>query len=173
MYRDAPASQFQFPGFADQVLAETAVRLGGDQLESGFLIDFAGGDRDARGPERDPPIAAGFGERDAFGDQPMAQPLATPGRVDQQQAQLRYVIGVPHQKYGADLRSIDVCDPATFPRCIERAKEFGRDLGDEPFERGIPAVFAGVERAVALNYPSHVAGPRLAQRLQLWRGTAI
>ena len=54
-----PASQFELPGFADQALAETAVRLGGDQLEAGFLIDFARGDENALGPQRDLAIAAG------------------------------------------------------------------------------------------------------------------
>ncbi len=112
-------------------LAETAVRLGGDQLESGVLVDPAGGDQNALGPQRDPAIAAGLRKRDAFGDQPLAQPLSAPGRIDQQQPQLGDVVGVAHQKYRADLRAIDLGDPATLPRGVERGEEFCRDLRDQ------------------------------------------
>src|SRR6478735_8191077 len=90
-----------------------------DQFEPGLLIDFAGGDQHALGPQRDPAIAAGLRERDAFADQPPAQSLSAPGRVDQQQAQLRYGIRMAHQKYRADLCSLDIGDPATFPRRVE------------------------------------------------------
>ena len=113
------ASQFQFPGLADQALTETAVRLGGDELEPGLLIDLACGDQDALGPQRDPAIAAGFRERDAFGDQPMAQSLSASGRVDQQQPQLGDIVGVPDQKDRADLRSLDLGNPAALSRRVE------------------------------------------------------
>jgi hypothetical protein len=45
--------------------------------------------------------------------------LSAPGRVDQQQAQLRYGIRMAHQKYRADLLSVDLGDPATLARRIE------------------------------------------------------
>ena len=80
---------------------------------------------------------------------------------------------MPHQKYRADLCSLDVRNPAAFPRRVEGAKELGRDLRYEPLERGIPTVFARVERAVALHHPSHVSGARLAQRRRSWCGTDI
>ncbi len=35
---------------------------------------------------------------------------------------------------------------------------FGDDLGDQRLEAGVETVFAGVERAVALHHPAHVAG---------------
>ena len=66
----ANKSKLQLPGLADQALAETAVRLGGHQHESGVLIDPARGDQDALGPQRDLAIAACAREGDAFGDQP-------------------------------------------------------------------------------------------------------
>ena len=101
-------SQLALPGLADQVLAKAAVRLGRHQHEAGVLIDLAGGDQNALGPQRDLAIAAGLRERDAFADQPLAEPLSAPGRIDQQQAQLGDVVAVPDQKYRADLDAVDV-----------------------------------------------------------------
>ena len=79
---DGEKSQLPFPGLADQALPKTAVRLGGDQDESGILVDLAGGDQDALGPQRDFAIAAGLREGDGFGDQPPAESLSAPGRID-------------------------------------------------------------------------------------------
>ena len=42
--------QLPLPGLADQALAETAVRFGGDQHEAGVLIDLSRGDQNALGP---------------------------------------------------------------------------------------------------------------------------
>src|ERR1700733_10651179 len=78
-------SQFQLPRLADQALAETAVRFAANQHESRVLINPAGGDQDALGPQRDLAIAALPRERQAFGDQPLAESRAAPGRIDQQQ----------------------------------------------------------------------------------------
>src|SRR5450631_1546622 len=138
-------SQLPFPGLADQALPKTAVRLGGDLDETGILVDLAGGDQDALGPQRDFAIAAGLRESDAFGDQPFAQSTAATGRIDQQQPQLGDIVGVLDEKYRADRGAIEVGDPAAFPRRIERGEEFGRDLRHQALERGVEAVFAGIE----------------------------
>src|ERR1700733_6908506 len=128
-------SQLAFPGLANQALTKTAMRLGGHQHESGVLINFSRSDQNALGPQRDLAIAAGLGEGDAFGDQPLAQSLSAPGRVDQQQPQFGDIVAVPDQKYRADLNAIDLRDPAAFPRGIERAQELGGDFGDQALER--------------------------------------
>ena len=57
----------------------------------------------------------------------------------------------------------DVGDPAAFARRIERVEKLCRDVGDQALERRVKTVFAGIERAVALHHPAHVAGARLAQ----------
>src|SRR3981081_3659119 len=143
--RGAPACHCALPGLADQVLAETAVRLGGHQHETGILINLARGEQNALGPQRDLAIAAGLRKRDAFADQPFAQSLSASGRIDQQQTQFGDIVGMPDQKYRADLDAVDIGDPAAFPRSIERGEIFCRDLRDQAFERGVEAVFAGIE----------------------------
>ena len=70
--------------------------------EPGILIDLACGDQDALRPQRDPAIAAGLRERDAFGDEASPEPMSAPGRIDQQQTQFGDVVRVPHQKDRAD-----------------------------------------------------------------------
>ena len=94
----------------------------------------------------------------------MAKPLAASGGVDQQQPQLGDIVAVPHQKYRADLRSLDVRNPAAFSRSVERTEKPGRNLGDKSLNEESKPYSQGVERAVALHHPSHVAGARLAQR---------
>ena len=114
-------------------------------------------------PQRNLAIAACPGECDALADQPLAEPLSAPGRVDQQQPQLCDLVAVPDQKYRADLHAIDLGDPAAFARGVERGQEFSRDIRHQGFERRVKTIFAGIERAVALHHPSNVARPGLAQ----------
>src|SRR5438309_5865454 len=148
------SSKLQFPGLADQALAETAVRLGGDQHESGILIDRARRHENALGPQRDLAVTASPRKRDAFTDQPSAQSLSASGGIDQQQSQLGDLVAVSDQKYRSDLNPIDVGDPAAFARGIEGGEKLGGDLGNQGFERRIEAVFAGIERAVTLHDPT-------------------
>ena len=87
-------------------MPKTAVRLAVDQGEAGVPIDFARGDQDALGPQRDFAIAALPRKGEAFGDQPSAESLSAPGRIDQQQPQFGDIVGVPDQKYRADLGDV-------------------------------------------------------------------
>jgi hypothetical protein len=139
------------------------MRLGRHEREAGIPINPAGGDQNALGPQRDLAIAAGFCECDAFGDQPLAQSLSTSGRIDNEQADFRDIVAVSHQKDRADLRAIKLGDPAALARGVERGEELCGDFRDQALERGVEAVFGGVECAVALHHPSHVAGAGAAQ----------
>src|ERR1700690_1137805 len=140
--------QLQLPGLADQALAETAVRLAGDKHESGLLINLAPGDQNALGPQRDRAIAAGPRKGDALSDQPFAQSMSAPGRVDQQQSQFGDLVAVSHEKYRADRDAIEFGDPAALPRSVEGAEKFRGDFRDQRLEGGVKTVFAGVERAM-------------------------
>ena len=67
------------------------------------------------------------------------------------------------QKHRADGDAIELGDPA---ECCARRRtrsEICGNLRHQRFERGIKTVFAGVERAVALHHPAHVARPMIAQ----------
>src|SRR4051812_18297568 len=120
--RGAPVSQLQLPRLADQVLAEAAVGLFSDQYEAGVLIDLAGGEQDALGPERDLAIAAGAREGDAFGDEALAEAVSASSGVDDEQPDFRDVVAMPHQEHRADRLAVDVGDPAAFPRGVERGQ---------------------------------------------------
>jgi hypothetical protein len=53
---------------------------------------------------------------------------------------------------------------------VEILQERADDLGGDRFDVVVPAVFAGVKRAVLLDHPAHVAGTVRAQRyFQLFR----
>jgi hypothetical protein len=96
------------------------VRLGGDQHESGILVNSARGDQNALGP--DLAIAALTPEGHALGDQPPAKSLSAAGRVDQQQPQFSDVVGMPDEKYRADLGTVDF-PQATMIRLRSRVRE--------------------------------------------------
>ncbi len=44
--------------------------------------------------------------------------------------------------------------------------EFGRDVGDQRLEASVPAILLRVERGVAMDDPTHVARPMLAQEIR-------
>ena len=85
-------------------------------------------------------------------------------RVDQQQAQARYVgLVVFHQHDTADILAAHLGDPAALAPGIKIVDEVGDDLRAQPLERIGPAVFAQIQLGVARHDPAEVAGARLAQ----------
>src|SRR6266511_5078074 len=79
--------EIEIPVLADQLLAELIVLPAADQLEAGLLVDVAGGDEHAVGPERDLAVARVAREAHAFLDQPRADAEPARLRLDQQEAQ--------------------------------------------------------------------------------------
>ena len=100
-------------------MPKTVMRFFADALKSGALINFARGDQDALGPQRDLAVAALARKADAFAHQSLAKPLAAPARIDQQQPQFCNLVGLPDQKHRADRLAVDLGDPAMFARVIE------------------------------------------------------
>ena len=152
-------SQFQLPGLADQVLAETAVRLGGDQHEAGVLIDLAGGDQDALGPQRDLAIAAGLREarcirRPAAGPMPCPRPA---GSTSSRRSLATSSVCLTRNTEPTGAPSMSAIQQRSREASNE-VEEFAPRSRRPGLERGVEAVFAGVERAVALHHPAHVAG---------------
>src|SRR4051794_17101297 len=64
------SSQVEDPGFSDQIVPETVVRLARDQPIAGCRVDAARGQQVAVGPQRDAAIAGVAREALAFFDQP-------------------------------------------------------------------------------------------------------
>ena len=60
--------QLQFPGLADDGGSELVVLFGGDEPESGPLLDVAGGGKHAVGPQRDHAVARLAREAERFLD---------------------------------------------------------------------------------------------------------
>src|ERR1700684_1868206 len=113
------ASQLAFPGLANQVLPKTAMRLGLHERKARVLIDLASGDQNTLRPKRDPAVAAGARERDAFGDEALPKTLAARARLDQQQAEFCHLVVASNQEHRADRPPVDVGDPAAFARGVE------------------------------------------------------
>src|SRR3954463_16356702 len=77
------------PRLPDEVAPEAVVRLGGDELEAGALVEAARGDEDVIGPQRHPRVARAAREAQALVDQARPDAHAAGARIDEQQAQLR------------------------------------------------------------------------------------
>ena len=77
--------QLQFPGLADEILAEAVVRFLAHQSKARALINAVGGQENALRPQSDAGITGLAGEADAFRDERLAQPEAARGGIDVEQ----------------------------------------------------------------------------------------
>src|SRR5690349_19943214 len=99
-----------------------------DQLESGGLVDAAGRAQYVVGPERQPLVALGAGEGDAFVDQPCADAEAARRMLDIEQPKLRYIGRLAHDEDRADHLALALGAPGALPVRIELLDEFAKDL---------------------------------------------
>src|SRR5690606_41631950 len=113
--------------------------------------------QDVVGPERDAGIARRAGEGDAFRDEPPAEAEAPRRRLDEEQPQLRHLVGLAHETDGAEPDAVVLGDPEALARRVEIFGDRADQHGGEPREARVPAVFLSVERAVAGDDPSEVA----------------
>src|SRR6185312_13654852 len=67
-----------------------------------------------------------------------------------------------------DVGAVALRDPAAFARRIEVCDEVANDAGDQPFEPLVPAILLGIEHAVSVHDPPHVAGLVPTQQIR-WR----
>src|SRR5436305_14147541 len=85
-------SQRALPGLADELMAETRMRLAGDARESRALIDAVRLHEDAVGAQRGLRVAHRAAEADAFVDPARPAAECAPPWLGQEQAELRHAL---------------------------------------------------------------------------------
>jgi hypothetical protein len=78
--------------------------------------------------------------------------------LDEQQAELGHRFRVLDDEHGADDLAVLFRDPAAFLLRVVPGDEPGYDARDQRLEALIPPVLLGVQRAVTVDDPAHVAG---------------
>src|SRR5216683_7648923 len=122
---------------------------------------MTGGDQHIVGPQRDLAIAPLAGEADALGDEPAADPEPARPGLDIEQAQFGDLLALLDEQHRTGDRTLALGDPAALARGVEILDEPGGDPRDQRLEGRIEAVLLGLEGAVAVDDPAHVA--RLVQ----------
>src|SRR5476651_677693 len=110
--------ELQLPGLADQIDAETMVLLHGDAAEAGALINSAGRDQDALGPQRDRRVTGVACETDALLGQRTSDAKSARLLLHQQQAQFGDLIGRLDQEDRTGGFAADFRDPAMLARSV-------------------------------------------------------
>jgi len=113
------------------------------------------------------------GEAQAFLHEPPADAEAAGGGLDEQQAQLGDLVALAHHHHRAQDLPLALGDPATLAPGVEVAQEFGGDLRHQRLEAVVPAIFPGIERAMAMDDPPEIAGPMRPQDIGDSRGGAL
>src|SRR5690349_20902038 len=132
--------------------------LFGDKPEAGLLIDGTGGVEEVVGPERNLPVSLAAGEGDALVDELPAETETAGGPVDIEQAELCNAIATIGDQHRAQIDAAALGDPAIFHLGIETGEELAGDVGDQPLEAQVPAIFLGIETSLALDDPADIAG---------------
>src|SRR5205823_9305149 len=70
-----------------------------------------------------------------------------------------HTVRPPDEEDRADDFALALGDPATLALGVVAFDEPGDDLGDQRLKPRVPAVFPGVQYAVAMYHPAQVAGP--------------
>src|SRR5215212_2149833 len=137
-------------------MPEGVVRFLLDEPKAHPLVDAAGGVEHVVRPERDLLVAGPSGEANAFFHQ--AAPDAKPAclRLDEQKSQPGDLLRLLDQEDTAHVFAVSLRHPATFQFRIVLPDELRHDLRHERLEPFIPAVFSGVEDAVAMDDTAHV-----------------
>src|SRR5215211_4742418 len=165
----ARESQHQLPGLADEIMPEAVVRLFVDEPEAHPFIDTARGAQHVIRPQRDLPVTGLSGEADAFFYQAAADAQPSCFRFDEEKSQLGGLLRLLDDEHGADDLAFSLGDPAPLHSRVVVLDELRHDLRHERLEPLIPAVLCGVENAVAVDDPAHVAGPGGPQQIRhLW-----
>ena len=109
-------------------------------------------------------VSGGTREADALVHQTAADAQSARLGLDQEQAQLADRLCRLDQKDASHTLAIALGDPAPLALGVEVIDESGDDAGHERLEVLVPAVLLGVQRAVPLDHPAHVAGAWLTQQ---------
>src|SRR3954471_13785724 len=146
------------PGFADEIDAERVMRLFGDPFESGLGVNAARRQKIALRPQRHAPISGLSRKAQAFVDEALAQAQPARLRIDDEQTELRDLVGLLHHEDRADALAVLLGNPAALLPGIEVLDELCGDPGDQRLVAGVPAVFLRIERGIRGCDPAHVAG---------------
>src|SRR5437660_682879 len=161
--RVAQPLQAELPGLRDQVVAEALVRLLLEQPKADAGVDVARRQQIALRPQPHLAVTGGTREADALVHQTAADAQPARLRLDQEQAQLADRLCRLDQKDASHTLAMALGDPAPLALGVEVIDESGDDAGHERLEVLVPAVLLGVQRAVPLDHPAHVAGAWLTQ----------
>ena len=134
------------------------VRLLVDEPEAHRFVDAAGGVQHVIRPQGDLSVAGLSGEADAFFHQAAADAKPARFRLDEEKSQLGDFLRLPDEEHTADDLAISLGDPTTLQSRVVLPDELRHDLRHECLEPLIPAILSGVEDAVAVDDPAHVAG---------------
>src|SRR5215831_10579274 len=135
------------------------MRLLGDEAEACPLVDMARGMEDVVGPERHAPVARVTGEAEALLHQPASQTEPARLGLHQQQTELRHFVALADHHYRAQDLPLALGDPAALAPGIEFLEEFGGDLRHQRLEALVPAIFLGIEGAMAVDDPAQIPRP--------------
>src|SRR5439155_11476830 len=84
--------------------------------------------------------------------------------LDEQQSQLRDGLRLLDAEHAPGALAVDLRDPASLALGIKVRDELRDDIGHQRLEPFVPAVLIRVERAVALDDPTHIPWAMRAQR---------
>src|SRR5829696_2976993 len=154
----ARESQHQLPGLSNQIMPEAMMRLLVDEPEAHSFVDAAGGVKHVIRPQGDLSVAGLSGEANTFFHQAAADAEPAYFRLDEEKSQLGDLLRLPDEEHTTDDLAIPVGDPTTLQFRVVLPDELRHDLRHERLEPLIPAVLSGVEDAVAVDNPAHVAG---------------
>src|SRR5262249_23127168 len=158
--------KLELPGLPHQIDPEAVVRFFVDEPIAGPLVDASRRFEHAVGPEDDLVIPGLARELGAFVHQSRSDPESARRGLDQQQPQLGDSLRLLDQKYGAEDFAISLRYPAAFSFGVMVLEKLGHDFRDQRFELFVPAVLLGIQRAMPVDDPSHVAGPMEAQHVR-------
>src|SRR5215469_16211783 len=133
------------------------MRFLANQAKTRRLIDAAGGDQHVVGPQRDFAITDPAGRAETFADKSASNAEPSSLRLDIQQTQFGDFFAILDEQHRAGDLAVALGDPAALAPSIEILDEGGGDARDQCLEAHVKAIFRGVEHAVAMNDPTHIA----------------
>src|SRR2546427_8137100 len=131
------------------------MRLFVHQAEAGLLVDAPGGMQHVVCPQRELAVADLAGEAHALLHEAFADAEAARPGLDEEQTQPGDRLRFLDAKHRPHVLTVQLRDPAALPLRVVVTDELGDDVRDQRLELLAPAVFPGVQHAVALNHPAH------------------
>src|SRR5262249_17156601 len=108
------------PVLPHEILPEAVMRLLGNELEPGSLVDPPRLHEHIVGPQHHVPIPCPPREPHTLVHEPGTDTVAPSTRLDQEQPELRGVVIRPYTKHAANRSTVDLGDPGVLPRRVAR-----------------------------------------------------